>query len=393
VGALHKNPATAAAFSLYSAHTPSFNLTVDRDKCEKMGVNISDVFTTMQAYMGSLFVNNFTLYNRTYHVVVQADTTFRALISDMDKYYVRNSAGSMVPLSTLISYQPIETAPLITHFNIFRSATVSGAIPQGYSSGQALDALKETAARVLPPGYTYEFSGLSYEEIKAGSATVYIFLCSIIFVFLFLAALYESWSVPFSVMLAVPISAFGAILALTLVPRLNNNVYAQIGLITLIGLSAKNAILIVEFAKIRVDQGEELIKSTLEGAALRLRPIIMTSFAFILGVMPLVLATGAGAVARNTIGYTVLGGMLASTTISIFIVPVLFVIFTRLSYGKKQLSWLQAHHEELMEKAKKMEAQNIDPELEYEIAQERAEHNANKAKEQGNEKAQGDEKK
>jgi len=393
VGALHKNPATAAAFSLYSAHTPSFNLTVDRDKCEKMGVNISDVFTTMQAYMGSLFVNNFTLYNRTYHVVVQADTTFRALISDMDKYYVRNSAGSMVPLSTLISYQPIETAPLITHFNIFRSATVSGAIPQGYSSGQALDALKETAARVLPPGYTYEFSGLSYEEIKAGSATVYIFLCSIIFVFLFLAALYESWSVPFSVMLAVPISAFGAILALTLVPRLNNNVYAQIGLITLIGLSAKNAILIVEFAKIRVDQGEELIKSTLEGAALRLRPIIMTSFAFILGVMPLVLATGAGAVARNTIGYTVLGGMLASTTISIFIVPVLFVIFTRLSYGKKQLAWLQAHHEELMEKAKKMEAQNIDPELEYEIAQERAEHNANKAKEQGNEKAQGDEKK
>jgi len=393
VGALHKNPATAAAFSLYSAHTPSFNLTVDRDKCEKMGVNISDVFTTMQAYMGSLFVNNFTLYNRTYHVVVQADTTFRALISDMDKYYVRNAAGSMLPLSTLISYQPIETAPLITHFNIFRSATVSGAIPQGYSSGQALDALKETAARVLPPGYTYEFSGLSYEEIKAGSATVYIFLCSIIFVFLFLAALYESWSVPFSVMLAVPISAFGAILALTLVPRLNNNVYAQIGLITLIGLSAKNAILIVEFAKIRVDQGEELIKSTLEGAALRLRPIIMTSFAFILGVMPLVLATGAGAVARNTIGYTVLGGMLASTTISIFIVPVLFVIFTRLSYGKKQLSWLQAHHEELMEKAKKMEAQNIDPELEYEIAQERAEHNANKAKEQGNEKAQGDEKK
>ena len=221
----------------------------------------------------------------------------------------------------------------------------------------------------MPPGYTFEFSGLSYEEIKAGSTTVYIFLCSIIFVFLFLAALYESWSVPFSVMLAVPVSVFGAILALTLVPRLNNNVYAQIGLITLIGLSAKNAILIVEFAKIRVDRGEELIKSTLEGASLRLRPIIMTSFAFILGVLPLVLATGAGAVARNTIGYTVLGGMLASTTISIFIVPVLFVLFTRLSYGKKQLQWLQDHHEELMEKAKKVEEQNIDPEMEYDIKQ------------------------
>jgi len=376
IGALHKNPATASAFSLYSAHTPSFNLTVDREKCEKMGVNISDVFTTMQAYMGSLFVDNFTLYNRTYHVVVQADTNYRALISDMDKYYVRGSDSEMVPLSTLIHYDPIETAPLITHFNIFRSATVSGAIPQGYSSGQALDALKKTAAEVLPPGYTYEFSGLSYEEIKAGSATVYIFLCSIIFVFLFLAALYESWSVPFSVMLAVPVSAFGAILALTIAQKLTNNVYAQIGLITLIGLSAKNAILIVEFAKMRVDRGEELVQSTLEGAGLRLRPIIMTSFAFILGVMPLVLATGAGAVARNTIGVTVLGGMIASTTISIFIVPVLFVLFTRFSYGKKLLAWLQEHQADLQEKAKKVEAQNIDPELEFEIQEAKAKHDA-----------------
>ena len=371
VAALKKNPATSTAICLYSAHTPSYDLNVDREKCQKMGVAISDVFSTMQAYMGSLFVNNFTLYNRTYHVVVQADTTFRALISDMNKYYVRNSAGDMLPLSALISYKPTETAPLITHFNIFRSAEVDGSIPQGYSSGQAIEALKETAAKELPPGYTYEFSGLSYEEIRAGSTTIYIFACSIIFVFLFLAALYESWSVPFSVMLAVPISAFGAILALTLVPKLNNNVYAQIGLITLIGLSAKNAILIVEFAKVRVDQGEELIQSTLEGAGLRLRPIIMTSFAFIFGVLPLVLATGAGAVARNTIGVTVLGGMIASTAIAIFIVPVLFVLFTRYSYGKKQLAWLQAHRDELVEKTKKVEMQNIDPELEYEIEQAR----------------------
>jgi HAE1 family hydrophobic/amphiphilic exporter-1 len=172
-------------------------------------------------------------------------------------------------------------------------------------------------------------------------------------------------------MLAVPISAFGAILTLIFVPRLTNNVYAQIGLITLIGLSAKNAILIVEFAKVRVDRGEELIRSTLEAVRLRLRPIIMTSMAFILGVMPLVLATGAGAVARNTIGFTVLGGMLASSTLAIFIVPVLFVLFTRLSYGKKQLAWLQANQEELMEKAKRIEQQNIDHELEYELAQTR----------------------
>ena len=367
VAVAKKVPATSTAFCYFSAITPSWDLTVDREKCEKLGVNISDVYATMQAYMGSLFINNFTLYNRTYHVVMQADTTYRALISDMNKYYVRNHDSSMVPLSTLISYKPSVAAPLITHFNIFRSAEVDGAIPDGYSSGQSIVALKHLAETTLPRGYTYEFSGLSYEELKAGSLTVYIFMFSIIFVFLFLAALYESWSVPFSVMLAVPISAFGAILALTFVPSLTNNVYAQIGLITLIGLSAKNAILIVEFAKVRVDRGEELIKSTLEAVRLRLRPIIMTSLAFILGVMPLVLATGAGAASRNTIGLTVLGGMIASSTISIFIVPVLFVLFTRFSYGKKELAWLQEHHEELMEKAKKVEEQNIDPELEYEI--------------------------
>ncbi len=367
VAEAHKNPAISTAFSYYSAHTPSYDLTLDREKCEKLGVNIADVFTTMQAYMGSLFVNNFTLYDRTYHVVVQADTTYRALISDLSKYYVRNQRGEMVPFSTLVSYKATEAPPLITHFNIFRSAEVDGSTPPGYSTGEGIDALRATAEKALPHGYTYEFSGLSYEEIKAGSATIYIFIFSITFVFLFLAALYESWSVPLTVLLPVPISAFGAILMLMCLPRLTNNVYAQIGLITLIGLSAKNAILIVEFAKIRVDRGEELIQSTLEAVKLRLRPIIMTSMAFILGVLPLALATGAGAVARNTIGFTVLGGMLAASTLAILIVPVLFVIITRLSYGKKELDYLQAHHEELMEREKKIEQQKIDPELEYEM--------------------------
>jgi len=385
VAAAKKVPATSTAYCYFSAHTPSFDLTVDREKCEKLGVNISDVFSTMQAYMGSIFVNNFTLYNRTYHVVAQADTQYRALISNMDKYYVHNQAGGMVPLSTVINYKPTIAAPLITHFNIFRSAEVDGTIPEGYSSGQSIDALKQLAATKLPRGYTIEFSGLSYEEIKAGSLTIYIFAFSIVFVFLFLAALYESWSVPFSVMLVVPVSAFGAVVALTAYPTLTNNVYAQIGLITLIGLSAKNAILIVEFAKIRVDQGEELISATLEAVRLRLRPIIMTSMAFILGVLPLVLATGAGAASRNTIGVTVLGGMIASSTISIFIVPVLFVLFTRLGYGEKQLAYLRDHRDELIEKAKRVEEQNIDPELEYEIAEshhqnkaERAEHEERK---------------
>jgi len=367
VAAAHKNPAISTAFSYYGAHTPSYEVSLDREKCEKLGVNVSEVFTTLQAFMGSLFVNNLTLYNRTFHVVVQADTTFRALISDIDKYYVRNQAGEMLPLSTLVSYKATEAPPLISHFNIFRSAEVDGSTPPGYSTGEGIEALRETAEKNLPRGYQYEFSGLSYEEIKAGQTTVYIFIFSITFVFLFLAALYESWSVPFSVMLAVPISAFGAILMLVCIPRLTNNVYAQIGLITLIGLSAKNAILIVEFAKVRVDRGEELIKSTLEAVRLRLRPIIMTSMAFILGVLPLALATGAGAAARNTIGFTVLGGMLAASTLAILIVPVLFVIITRISYGKEKLEYLLAHHEELMEKTRKVEKQNIDPELEWDI--------------------------
>jgi HAE1 family hydrophobic/amphiphilic exporter-1 len=367
----NKNPAITKAYSFFTAHTPNYNLTVDREKCEKLGVNIADVFTTIQAFMGSLYINDFTAYNRTFHVVVQADTAFRENIADMNKYYVRNQAGTMVPLGTLISYKPTEAAPLISHFNIFRTAEVDGSSAVGHSSGDALKALQQVAKRVLPDGYTYEFSGLSYEEIKAGSTTVYIFLFSITFVFLFLAALYESWSVPFSVLLAVPIGAFGAILALFVVPGLTDNVYAQIGLITLIGLAAKNAILIVEFAKVRVDRGEDLLKSTLDAVSLRLRPIIMTSMAFILGVLPLVFATGAGAVARRTIGLTVLGGMLAASSIAIFIVPVLFVVITRIFYGKEKLDYLQAHHEDLMEKARKVEAQNIDPELEFEIQKSR----------------------
>ncbi|MVT07645.1 efflux RND transporter permease subunit [Chitinophaga tropicalis] len=369
VAALKKEPATSTAYCNYAAHTPAFELWLDREKCQKQGVNVADVFSTLQGYMSSRLVGNFTLYNRTYRAIVQSDTSTRALISDLEKYYVRNTGGQMLPLSTLVNYKPISTAPLITHFNIFRSAEVDGSTPAGYSTGQSIETLKRVAAKVLPRGYTYEFSGLSYQEIKAGSMTVYIFLFSIIFVFLFLAALYESWSVPFSVMLAVPISAFGAIFALTTMPSLSNNVYAQIGLITLIGLSAKNAILIVEFAKVRVDRGEDLIQSTLEAVRLRLRPIIMTSLAFIFGVMPMVLASGAGAQSRKTIGVTVQGGMVASSCIAIFIVPVLFVLFTRVSYGKKKLAWLRANHELLMEKERKVESQSIDPELEYDIAQ------------------------
>ncbi|HJT74332.1 MAG TPA: efflux RND transporter permease subunit [Chitinophaga sp.] len=367
----NKNPAISGAYSFYNAHTPSFSVTVDREKCGKMGVDPGDVFTTIQAFMGSMYINDFTTYNRTFHVVVQADTAYRNVITDMNRYYVRNQAGQMLPLGTLISYKPVETSPLISHFNIFRSAEIDGTSGIGYSSTQTIEALKEVAEKVLPQGYAYEFSGLSYEEIKAGSTTIYIFVFSITFVFLFLSALYESWSVPFSVLFSVPIGVFGAILTLFFVPSLTNNVYAQIGMITLVGLAAKNAILIVEFAKVRVDRGEDLVQSTLEAVKLRLRPIVMTSMAFILGVLPLVLATGAGAVSRRTIGFTVLGGMIAASTIAIFIVPVLFVVITKLSYGNEKLAWLKEHHESLMKKAEKIEQQNIDPELEFEIQRSR----------------------
>jgi hydrophobic/amphiphilic exporter-1 (mainly G- bacteria), HAE1 family len=341
VAEANKQPEIAGAFTFFSAHTPGYQVDVDRDKCKKLGLNLADVYNTMQMYMGSTYINQLTIYGRNFYVVAQADTAFRNDIANIGKYYVKNAAGTMVPLSTVVSYKVTESAPLIPHFNIYRSAEIDGNAKQGFSSGQAIQALERTAAKVLPEGYGYEFSGLSLQEIKSGSSAVYIFALSIVFVFLFLAALYESWSVPFSVLLAVPIGVFGAILCLTLIPRLTNNVYAQIGLITLIGLSAKNAILIVEFAKERVDRGMGIVPATLDAVKLRLRPILMTSIAFILGVLPLALASGASSVARNTIGWTVLGGMIAATSLAIFIVPVLFVVITRLTYGKKKLEELR----------------------------------------------------
>ncbi len=247
----------------------------------------------------------------------------------------------MIPLSTLTTYRITESAPMISHYNLFRTAEINGNAAAGYSSGEAIEALRDVAAKVLPSDYGYEFSGLSREEINAGSSTFTIFATSMLFVFLFQTALYESWSVPFAVLLAVPIGAFGAILTLVLIPRLSDNVYAQIGLVTLIGLAAKNAILIVEFAKERVDRGMPMIEATLEAVRLRLRPILMTSMAFIFGVSPLAFATGAGAQARSTIGWTVLGGMLSATMLAIFIVPVLFITITRIAYSQEKLEELR----------------------------------------------------
>ncbi|MEO8405258.1 MAG: multidrug efflux RND transporter permease subunit, partial [Chitinophagaceae bacterium] len=339
---LNQRPEIGLAYTFFSARTPSYQVNVDKEQAKKLGVSVSDVYSTLSTLLGSSYVNDFNLYGRNFRVMSQADSSYRGSLADIGKYYVRNGQGGMVPLGTLITTTVIEAPSVISHYNIYRSIEVNGSPKAGFSSGQAIEALKEVA-QTLPAGYGYEFSGMSREEIAAGSQQTTIFAISLVFVFLFLAALYESWSVPFSVLFAVPIGALGSILTLTFIPSLNNNIYAQIGLITLIGLAAKNAILIVEFAKDRVDRGVDIIAATLQAVNLRLRPIIMTSLAFILGVLPLAFATGAAAESRKTIGWTVFGGMLAATTLAIFVVPVLFALITRLSYGKK-LKRLQEDH-------------------------------------------------
>ena len=344
LAAANQRPEIAMAYTLFSANTPNYKLTVDREQAKKMGVSIGAVYSTISTYFGSSYVNDFTRYGRNFRVVSQADTTFRKNIENLNNIYVKNNNGSTVPLSSMVTYRKVENASIINHYNLFRSIEISGAAKPGYSSGEALAALQEVAAESLPSGYSFDFSGLSQQEQEAGNSTTLIYSLIVIFVFLLLAALYESWSVPFSILLSVPLGLFGAILALIFLPRLDLNIYAQIGLITLIGLSAKNAILIVEFAKERVDWGMPLIPATIEAVKLRLRPIIMTSLAFILGIIPLILSSGAGATSRQTIGWTVAAGMISATILALFIVPVLFVLITKLAYGKKKLAELEANY-------------------------------------------------
>ncbi|MBO9561266.1 MAG: multidrug efflux RND transporter permease subunit [Niastella sp.] len=335
LGALYQRPEIGLAYTFFSTKTPSYQVNVNREQAKKLGVQINDVYATMSTLLGSSYVNDFNIYGRNFRVMAMADSSFRSSLDDFRNFYVRNAQGNMIPLSTLVTTKLVENPAVISHYNIYRAIEINGSPKPGFSSGQAIQALREVATQVLPAGYSYEFSGMSREEIKAGDSTTTVFAISIVFVFLFLAALYESWSVPFSVLFAVPIGLFGSILTLLLLPNLSNNIYAQIGMVTLIGLAAKNAILIVEFAKERVDKGIDVVHATLQAVQLRLRPIVMTSLAFILGVLPLAFAEGAAAVSRQTIGWTVFGGMIAATTLAIFVVPVLFVLITKMSYGRK----------------------------------------------------------
>jgi hydrophobe/amphiphile efflux-1 (HAE1) family protein len=330
-------------FTSFSTSTPQFNYDLDRNKAKLLGLNLPDVFNTLQIYLGSLYVNDFNLFGRTFRVTLQADANGRGSASALSRLYVRNAAGGMVPLSTLGSLTPIVGPETVPHYNNYASALINGAAAPGFSSGQAVAAMERAAAAVLSRDFTYEWTGITLQEINAGSIASIVFGLAIVFVFLILAAQYESWSMPFMVLLAVPLALFGALLALWLRNR-QIDVYSQIGFVMLIGLAAKNAILIVEFAKRRREEGLGIVEAATEAARLRLRPILMTAFAFILGVVPLMMATGAGAASRQSIGTTVFGGMLAATLLTLLFVPVFYAVIEQLREGRRDRQAAAAAH-------------------------------------------------
>jgi HAE1 family hydrophobic/amphiphilic exporter-1 len=345
LAAARKRPEIGTISTTFLPSVPEKFADVDTDKILKQGVSISDVYQTIQAYMGGLFVNYFNEFGRQWQVYVEAETPYRATTDDLGQYYVRNSKGYMVPLSSLVKFDSRSGPEFTMRYNEYRGAQINGSAAPGYSSDQAQAALIDVYKKTMPSGTGYDWLGMSYQQAKAeqGVPATAIFGFSLLFVFLILAALYESWTLPFSVLLSTPVAVFGAfgvlwlrraVLGLFLPPymiQLENDVYSQIGLVMLIGLAAKNAILIVEFAKDRYEHGQSLVDSALEGARLRLRPILMTSFAFILGCVPLWVASGAGSVARQILGTTVIGGMAAASAIGIFFIPAIFYVVERLS--------------------------------------------------------------
>jgi HAE1 family hydrophobic/amphiphilic exporter-1 len=334
MAAARRRPEIAMITTTALPSVPQLFIGVDRAKVLSEGVNLTEVYRTMQTFLGGYFVNYFNRFGRQWQVYVEAENQFRAQAENVGLFYVRNSQGQSVPLSTLTRIQPRTGPEFVLHFNEYPSAQINGSAAPGYSSAQVTRVLEEVFAQTMPREMGFNYLGMSFQEQKAaqGISPMMIFGLSLVFVFLILAALYESWSLPFSVLLSTPVAVFGAYLALY-ARSFQNNVYVQIGLLMLIGLAAKNAILIIEFAKREYEGGRSLTDAALAGARLRLRPILMTSFAFVLGCVPLWLATGSGGVSRETLGTTVIGGMLGATLLGIFIVPVAFFVVERLAAG------------------------------------------------------------
>src|SRR5580704_1071936 len=315
-------------FTSYTANDPQYVVTFDRDKAKALQVPLNQITDALQVYMGSVYVNDFDFNNRAYRVYIQADKQYRASPSDLQKYYVRSATGSMIPLENLVTVQQVAAPQVIGHYNLYRSAEIDGSAAPGRSSGDGIAAMDALAQKAMPPGFGYEWSGISKEELESGNTAALLFGLGILVVYLTLAAQYESFSLPFIVLLAVPMALLGALVAVSS-RGLQNDVYCQIGLVMLIGLSSKNAILIVEFAEQLRERGHSIVEAAIESARIRLRPILMTSLAFILGVLPLVLARGAGRISRQSVGTTVFGGMIAATTLNLLFIPVLYVLLKK----------------------------------------------------------------